>query len=163
VSARLNAVSVRLRKVTSKLYWLIRLRALCRDFSQTCFSVVRLVRRCGKTHEAGESVGVGVWGGSLCTAVAPTCIDKEAGSNGVGFSMDTRLPCPKEMNGLKILSSTRLLVQTHLPTTHQPSRRLHHHSDAQLGQLTHPHPQSSPSSEQQVHSKVFLRRAVDAV
>jgi hypothetical protein len=61
------------------------------------------------------------------------------------------------------LSSTRLLVQTNLPTTHQPSRRLHHHSDAQLGQLTHPHPQSSPSSAQQVHSKVSLRRAVDAV
>ena len=61
--------------------------------------------------------------------------------------METRLPWSKEMNGLKILSSTRLLVQTNLPTKHQPSR-LHHRSDAQLGQLTHPHlkavhPQSS--------------------
>jgi hypothetical protein len=34
--------------------------------------------------------------------------------------MDTRLVGPKWMNGLKILSSTRLLVQTSLPTTHQP-------------------------------------------
>jgi hypothetical protein len=31
------------------------------------------------------------------------------------------------------------------------------------GRLTHPHPQSSPPSEQQQHSKVSLRRAVDAV
>jgi hypothetical protein len=66
-------------------------------------------------------VGVGIWGGLPCTAVTPTCTDKEAGSNGVGFSMDTRLLGPKGMNGLKILSSTRLLVQTNLPTRHQPS------------------------------------------
>jgi hypothetical protein len=34
---------------------------------------------------------------------------------------------PKGVNGLKILSSTRLLVQTNLPTRHQPScRRLQH-------------------------------------
>jgi hypothetical protein len=35
----------------------------------------------------------------------------------------------------------------------------------QLGQLTHPHPslRADPPSEQQVHSKVSLRRAVDAV
>jgi hypothetical protein len=80
----------------------------------------------------GASAGVGVWEGSLCTAVTPTCTDKEAGSNGVGLSRDTRLPCPKEMNGLKILSSTRLLVQTNLPTKHQPSR-LHHRLSHNLG------------------------------
>jgi hypothetical protein len=34
--------------------------------------------------------------------------------------MDTRLLGPKGMNGLKILSSTRLLVQTTLPR-HQPA------------------------------------------
>ena len=39
----------------------------------------------------------------------------------LGFSMDTRLLRPKGMNVQKILSSTRLLVQTNLPTTHQPS------------------------------------------
>jgi hypothetical protein len=66
---------------------------------------------------------VGVWGGSPCTAVTSTCTDKEAGSNGVGFSMDTRLLGPKEMNGLKILSSTRRLVQANLPTRHQPTCR----------------------------------------
>ena len=82
---------------------------------------------------------MGVWGGSPCTAVTPTCTDKEAGSNGVGFSMDTRLLTgrPKGMNGLKILSSTRLLAQTNLPTRHQPSCRLRHRSDTQLGQLSH--------------------------
>jgi hypothetical protein len=41
--------------------------------------------------------------------------------------MDTRLLRPKGMNGLKIRSSTRLLVQINLPTRHQPScRRLQH-------------------------------------
>ena len=105
---------------------------------------------------------MGVWGGWPCTAVTPTCTDKEAGSNGVGFSMDTRLLGPKGMNGLKILSSTRLLAQTNLPTRHQPSCRLRHRSDTQLGSSpTHTH--DSPPSEQQVHSKVSLRRAVDAV
>jgi hypothetical protein len=48
----------------------------------------------------------------------------------------------KGMNGLKILSSTRTLVQTNLPTTHQPScrRRL-----TQLGSSPNPHPQSKPT------------------
>ena len=105
---------------------------------------------------------MGVWGGWPCTAVASTCSDKEAGSNGVGFSMDTRLLGPKGMNGLKKLSSTRLLAQTNLPTMHQPSCRLRHRSDTQLGSSpTHTH--DSPPSDQQVHSKVSLRRAVDAV
>ena len=84
---------------------------------------------------------MGVWGGWPCTAVTPTCTDKEAGSNGVGFSMDTRLVGPKGMNGLKKLSSTRLLAQTNLPTRHQPSCRLRHRSDTRLGSSpTHPHP-----------------------
>jgi hypothetical protein len=30
--------------------------------------------------------------------------------------METRLPRPEGMNGLKVLSSTRLRVQTNLPT-----------------------------------------------
>jgi hypothetical protein len=34
-------------------------------------------------------LSIDVWGGSPCTAVTPTCTDKEAGSNGVGLSMDT--------------------------------------------------------------------------
>ena len=76
---------------------------------------------------------MGVWGGSPCTAVTPTCTDKEAGSNGVGFSMDTRLLGPKGMNGLKILSSTRVLDQTNLPTRLQPScRRLQHRQGLRL-------------------------------
>jgi hypothetical protein len=104
---------------------------------------------------------VGVWGGSPCTAVTPTCTAKEAGSNSVGFSMDTRLLGPKGMNGLKILSSTRLLVQINLPTRHQPSCRLRHRSDTTGSSHTQIH--DSPPSEQQVHSKVSLRRAVDAV
>jgi hypothetical protein len=82
------------------------------------------------------------------------------GSNGEGFSMDTRLLGPKWMNGLKILSSTRLLVQTNLPTTHQRScrRRL-----TQLGSSHTLTLRANPPSEQQVHSKVSFRRAVDAV
>jgi hypothetical protein len=56
--------------------------------------------------------------------------------------MDTLLLGPKGMNGLKILSSTRL-VQTNLPTTHQPSSRRHHRSDTQLGSSHPPTPQIS--------------------
>jgi hypothetical protein len=88
--------------------------------------------------------------------VPPTCTVQIGGSsNGVGFSMDTRSLGPKGMNGLKIqvpvLSSTRLLVQTNLPTRHQPAA---HHAPASCrpfdttGQLAHPNP-----SEQQVHSR----------
>jgi hypothetical protein len=50
------------------------------------------------------------------------------------------------------------------------SDQLAHHAPAQLpppfditGQLSHPHLKADPPSEQQVHSKVSLRRAVDAV
>jgi hypothetical protein len=66
------------------------------------------------------------------------------------------------MNGLKILSSTRLLVQTTLPTSltrHQPAAPLFD-TTGQLAPLTL---RADPPSEQQVHSKVSLRRAVDAV
>ena len=48
-------------------------------------------------------------------------LTRRRGSNGVGFSMYTRLLGPKGMNGLKMLSSTRLLVKTNLPTRHQPA------------------------------------------
>jgi hypothetical protein len=87
---------------------------------------------------------VGIWGSSPCTAVPPTCTDKEAGSNGVGFSMDTRLLGSKGMNGLKILRSTRLLGQTNLPTTHQPRCRRLQGSDTTWAARTTPttaHPQ----------------------
>jgi hypothetical protein len=57
----------------------------------------------------------------------------QRGSNDVGFSMGTRLLRLKGMNGLRILSSTGLLVQTTLPTRHQPSCRLHRCCDTQLG------------------------------
>jgi hypothetical protein len=71
---------------------------------------------------------------------------------------------PKGMNEVKILSSIRLLVQTRVPTTHQPSRRLHHRSDAQLWSSSHARTlRAAPPSAQQVHSKVSLRRAVDTV
>jgi hypothetical protein len=74
--------------------------------------------------------------------------------------MDTRLLGPKGMKGLKILSSTRLLVQTNLPTRHHASAQLPppSRSDTQLA-ATH----ASPPSDQHAHSKVSLRRAVDAV
>ena len=48
-------------------------------------------------------------------------LTRRRGSNGVGFNMYTRLLGPKGMNGLKMLSSTRLLVKTNLPTRHQPA------------------------------------------
>jgi hypothetical protein len=67
-------------------------------------------------------VGGGVWGGSPCTAVTPTCTDKEAGSNGVGLSMDTRLLGPRGMNGLKI-------TKQHQTTS---SDQLAHQAPAQL-------------------------------
>jgi hypothetical protein len=38
-----------------------------------------------------EPLWSGSWGGSPCTAVTPACTDKEAGSDGVGFSMETRV------------------------------------------------------------------------
>jgi hypothetical protein len=56
------------------------------------------------------------------------------------FSMDIRLLGPKGMNGLKILTSTRL--PTSLPTTHQPSCRL---QLTQLGRAHTTHPQSRPT------------------
>jgi hypothetical protein len=65
-------------------------------------------------------VGMCVWGGSPCTAVTPTCTDKEAASNGVGLTHNWG-------------SSP---THTHVPRT---------------------------ALDQQVHSKVSLRRAVDAV
>jgi hypothetical protein len=43
-----------------------------------------------------------------------------------GFRKDPRFLRPRGMNGLKILSSTRLLVQTNLPTRLQPSFHLQH-------------------------------------
>jgi hypothetical protein len=58
--------------------------------------------------------------------------------------MDTRLLRPKGMNGLKIRSSTRLLVQINLPTRHQPScRRLQH----LLEGLESRHLESRPKTE----------------
>jgi hypothetical protein len=73
-----------------------------------------------------------------CDSHRPVCADKEA-----GFSVDTRLLRPKGMNGLKILISTSLLVQTSLPTTHQLSCRLQ--VLAQLGRAHTTHPQSRPT------------------
>jgi hypothetical protein len=76
--------------------------------------------------------------------------------------MDTRLLGPKGMNGVKILSRHQTTSSDQLPTMHQPSCRLRHRSDTQLGSSpTHTH--DSPPSEQQVHSKVSLRRGVNAV
>ena len=90
---------------------------------------------------------MGVWGDWPCTAVTPTCTGKEAGSNGVGFSMDTRLLGPKGMNGLKILSSTRLLAQTNLPPGTSPAAAsvtvLTHNWAAHPPTPTTAHPQNS--------------------
>jgi hypothetical protein len=53
---------------------------------------------------------------------------------------------------------------TSVPTAHQPSRRRHHRSDAQLWSSSHARTlRAAPPSAQQVHSGVSLRRAVDAV
>jgi hypothetical protein len=100
-------------------------------------------------------VGGGVWGGSPCTAVTPTCTVKEAGSNGVGLSMDTRLLGPRGVNGLKITKQHHTTSSDHL--AHQAPASCRLRSDTQLA--AHPH-HDSPPSDQPAHSKVSLRRAV---